>query len=54
MTALKSELMSVDSVVKAPKLAGIARGYVNTNLDDQTIYKTGASFLARGDKILRR
>lgn len=53
MTALKSELMSVDSVVKAPKLAGIARGYVNTNLDDQTIYKTGASFLARGDKDIK-
>lgn len=53
MTGLKSELLSLDSVVKAPKLAGIARGYVNTNLDDQTIYKTGASFIARGDKDIK-
>lgn len=53
MTGLKSELMSLSSVVKAPKIAGIARGYVNTNLDDQTIYKTGASFIARGDKDIQ-
>ncbi len=53
MTGLKSELLSVNSVIKAPKLAGIARGYVNTNLDDQTIYKTGASFIARGNKDIK-
>lgn len=53
MTGLKSELLSVNSVLKAPKIAGIARGYVNTNLDDQTIYKTGASFIARGDKDIK-
>lgn len=53
MTGLKSELLSFNSIVKAPKLAGIARGYVNTNLDDQTIYKTGASFIARGDKNIQ-
>lgn len=51
--ALKKEMTSFSAVTKTPKLAGIARGYVDTNLDDPAIFKTGASFILRGDKDVK-
>ncbi len=51
--ALEKEMVSMSAVVKAPKLAGIARGYVDTNMTDADIFKTGASFMIRGDKDIQ-
>lgn len=53
ISALKQELLSVDSIFKAPKLAGIMRGYVSTNMPDATIYQTGINFALRGDKDIQ-
>lgn len=50
MQTLKQELVNVRSIVKLPKVAGILRGYVNTNMSDADIFQTGLSFGLRGDK----
>ncbi|MCG3401186.1 LCP family protein [Staphylococcus massiliensis] len=50
MKALKKELISPKTIYKGPKLAGIMRGYVNTDMPDTTIYQTGLSFVLRGSK----
>ncbi|TDM07060.1 LCP family protein [Macrococcus lamae] len=51
--ALEKEMVSLSAVIKAPKLAGIARGYVDTNMTNGDIFKTGASFMIRGDKDIQ-
>ncbi|KAA1040278.1 LytR family transcriptional regulator [Macrococcus equipercicus] len=51
--ALEKEMMSLSAVMKAPKLAGIARGYVDTNMADGNIFKTGISYMVRGDKDIQ-
>ncbi|ARJ51809.1 LCP family protein [Staphylococcus lutrae] len=53
MTALKQELVQPSSIFKAPKLAGIMRGYVSTDMPDSAIYQTGFSFIVRGDKDIK-
>ncbi|SUM57694.1 peptide methionine sulfoxide reductase regulator MsrR [Staphylococcus microti] len=53
MTALKQQLTEPSSILKAPKLAGIMRGYVGTNMPDSAIYQTGLSFILRGDKDIK-
>ncbi|UOB19551.1 LCP family protein [Macrococcus armenti] len=50
ITALKEEMVSLPVLLKTPKLAGIARGYVNTDLKDSKIFRMGTSFVIRGDK----
>nr|WP_309306781.1 LCP family protein [Staphylococcus rostri] len=53
MSALKQQLTEPSSIVKAPKLAGIMRGYVSTDMPDSAIYQTGLSFILRGDKNIK-
>ena len=43
----------IDAVVKLPKVAGILRGYVNTNIPDSGIFQTGLSFGIRGEKDVK-
>ncbi|MCI2948896.1 LCP family protein [Staphylococcus caledonicus] len=50
MQTLKQELVSPSTVVKLPKVAGILRGYINTNMPNSAIFQTGTSFGIRGDK----
>ncbi|GGB06291.1 LytR family transcriptional regulator [Macrococcus hajekii] len=51
--ALQNEVISLSTAPKVPKLAGIARGYVDTNMSNGEIFKTGASFAIRGDKDIQ-
>ncbi|TDM04193.1 LCP family protein [Macrococcus carouselicus] len=51
--ALQNEIISLSTAPKIPKLAGIARGYVDTNMTNGEIFKTGASFAIRGDKDIQ-
>ncbi len=44
MQTLKKEMVNFRTVVKLPKVAGILRGYVNTNIPDSGIFQTGLSF----------
>ncbi|UWF55824.1 LCP family protein [Staphylococcus hyicus] len=53
MSALKQELVQPSTVFKLPKLAGIMRGYVATDMPDSAIYQTGISFIIRGDKNIK-
>ncbi|MCS4485385.1 LCP family protein [Staphylococcus americanisciuri] len=53
MSALKRQLTEPSSILKAPKLAGIMRGYVSTDMPDSAIYQTGFSFILRGDKNIK-
>lgn len=53
MSALKQELVQPSSVFKLPKLAGIMRGYVATDMPDSAFYQTGMSFIVRGDKNIK-
>ncbi|MBI5975430.1 LCP family protein [Staphylococcus canis] len=53
ISALKQEFASPSSIFKAPKLAGIMRGFVSTNMPDSAIYQTGLNFLVRGDKDIK-
>ncbi|MGK0555089.1 LCP family protein [Macrococcus capreoli] len=48
--ALKKEMISLSVLMKTPKLAGIARGYVNTDMTNNEIFRTGTSFVIRGNK----
>lgn len=48
--ALKKEMVSLPVILKTPKLAGIARGYINTDMTDGEIFRTGTSFVIRGSK----
>lgn len=50
MQTLKSELVNFGTVAKLPKVAGILRGYVNTDMPDSAMFQTGISFGIRGDK----
>lgn len=50
MQTLKQQLVNPDSIVKLPKVAGILRGYVNTNIPNSAIFQTGVNFGIRGDK----
>lgn len=50
ISALKKEMVSLPVLLKTPKLAGIARGYVNTDMTDGEIFRTGTSFVIRGSK----
>ncbi|MCU5745571.1 LCP family protein [Staphylococcus sp. SQ8-PEA] len=49
MEALKKELVTPTTIFKLPKVAGILRGYLNTNMSDGTLIKTGVNFGIRGD-----
>lgn len=49
MQALKKELVTPSTLFKLPKVAGILRGYLNTNMSDSTLIKTGTNFGVRGD-----
>ncbi|TDM15378.1 LCP family protein [Macrococcus bovicus] len=51
--ALENEFVSLSTLPKVPKLAGIARGYVDTNMTNSDIFKTGASFAIRGNKDIQ-
>lgn len=51
MQTLKSELVNFGTVAKLPKVAGILRGYVNTDMPDSAMFQTGISFGVRGDKM---
>ncbi|UXR70612.1 LCP family protein [Staphylococcus sp. IVB6246] len=53
MVALKQQLTEPSSILKTPKLAGIMRGYVSTDMPDSAIYQTGLSFILRGDKNIK-
>ncbi len=53
MQALKHELVSFSTLPKLPKVAGILRGYMNTNMQDKTLMQTGLSFGLRGDKNIK-
>ncbi|QLK86216.1 LCP family protein [Staphylococcus sp. 17KM0847] len=53
ISALKQQLTQPSSIIKTPKLAGIMRGYVSTNMSDSTIFQTGMSFIIRGDKDIK-
>ncbi|MEB7721050.1 LCP family protein [Staphylococcus equorum] len=50
MQALKGELASIDTLPKLPRVAGILRGYLNTNMPDSAIMQAGLNFGIRGDK----
>ncbi|KRG10101.1 LCP family protein [Staphylococcus sp. NAM3COL9] len=50
MQALKGELASIDTLPKLPRVAGILRGYLNTNMPDSAIMQSGLNFGIRGDK----
>lgn len=50
IAALKKEMISLPVLLKTPKLAGIARGYINTDMTDGEIFRTGTSFVLRGSK----
>ena len=49
---IEKEMVNFRTVVKLPKVAGILRGYVNTNIPDSGIFQTGLSFGIRGEKML--
>ena len=42
--------MSLDTLPKLPKVAGILRGYLNTNMPDSALIQSGLNFGIRGDK----
>lgn len=50
MQSLKKELVSLDTLPKLPRVAGILRGYLNTNMPDSALMQTGLNFGIRGDK----
>lgn len=50
MQSLKQELASLDTLPKLPKVAGILRGYLNTNMPDSALIQSGLNFGIRGDK----
>ena len=50
MQTLKQELVTPSTVFKLPRVAGILRGYINTDMPDSAIFQTGISFGIRGDK----
>ncbi|MGM0795531.1 MAG: LCP family protein [Bacillota bacterium] len=50
MQSLKQELASLDTLPKLPRVAGILRGYLNTNMPDSALIQTGLNFGIRGDK----
>jgi anionic cell wall polymer biosynthesis LytR-Cps2A-Psr (LCP) family protein len=50
MQSLKKELVSLDTLPKLPKVAGILRGYLNTNMPDSALIQTALNFGIRGDK----
>ena len=50
MQSLKKELVSLDTLPKLPKVAGILRGYLNTNMPDSALIQSGLNFGIRGDK----
>ena len=51
MQTLKKELITPSTIVKLPKVAGILRGYINTDMPNSAIFQTGLSFGIRGDKM---
>lgn len=53
MQTLKQELVNFNTVAKLPKVAGILRGYVNTDMPNSAIFQTGLSFGIRGDKDVK-
>lgn len=50
MQTLKKQLVSPSTFPKLPKVAGILRGYLNTNMPDSALIQTGLNFGIRGDK----
>ena len=50
MQTLKKELITPSTIVKLPKVVGILRGYINTDMPNSAIFQTGLSFGIRGDK----
>ena len=50
---IEKEMVNFRTVVKLPKVAGILRGYVNTNIPDSGIFQTGLSFGIRGEKDVK-
>ena len=53
MQTLKQELVNFNTVAKLPKVAGILRDYVNTDMPNSAIFQTGLSFGIRGDKDVK-
>lgn len=53
MQALKKQLVSPGTLPKLPKVAGILRGYLNTNMPDSALIQTGLNFGLRGDKDVK-
>lgn len=51
--ALKQEMTKPGAIFKLPKVAGILRGYLNTNIPDSALMQTGISFGIRGDKDVK-
>ena len=53
MQTLKKQLVSPGTLPKLPKVAGILRGYLNTNMPDSALIQTGLNFGLRGDKDVK-
>ncbi|MGN5882533.1 MULTISPECIES: LCP family protein [Staphylococcus] len=51
--ALKQEMTKPGAVFKLPKVAGILRGYLNTDIPDSALIQTGVNFGIRGDKDVK-
>ncbi|MEL0537636.1 LCP family protein [Staphylococcus debuckii] len=51
--ALKQEMTKPGAIFKLPKVAGILRGYLNTNIPDSALIQTGVNFGIRGDKDVK-
>ncbi|MHD0397770.1 LCP family protein [Staphylococcus simulans] len=51
--ALKQEMTKPGAVFKLPKVAGILRGYLNTDIPDSALIQTGMNFGIRGDKDVK-
>lgn len=51
--ALKQEMTKPGSIFKLPKVAGILRGYLNTDIPDSALIQTGMNFGIRGDKDVK-
>lgn len=51
--ALKQEMTKPGAIFKLPKVAGILRGYLNTDIPDSALIQTGMNFGIRGDKDVK-
>ncbi|WP_412520560.1 LCP family protein [Staphylococcus simulans] len=51
--ALKQEMTKPGAIFKLPKVAGILRGYLSTDIPDSALIQTGMNFGIRGDKDVK-